>query len=262
MRRIVVASLVCLLAFPATAAAKPPNPTALKKEGVRVTWPVPATATKAVGDLVEVRVRSERRRVKVSLVVVGSDGRPRKAVARRTLRNGTFRATLAEPGTYALRLVVAKRRYASQLTVPAPPVPPPAPAPPMPPAPALPACLGARESGTSAALSLSPTTLRAGETLTIAVTNTSDGCLMWGLSYRIDRVLLDGSTETMNPNESFPAAGLLVAPGATRAKQIVLASDLPPGHYRLHDRVLGESPLQWGMIPLSAGFEIVAAAPE
>ena len=68
MRRIVVSSLLCLLAFPATAAAKPPNATALKKKGVRVSWPVPATATMAVGDTLEVRVRSERRRVKVSLV--------------------------------------------------------------------------------------------------------------------------------------------------------------------------------------------------
>ena len=56
---------------------------------VRVTWPVPATATKAVGDTVEVRVRSERRRVKVSLVTVTADGRERLVHLGRSLPDGS-----------------------------------------------------------------------------------------------------------------------------------------------------------------------------
>jgi hypothetical protein len=220
-----------LLAAPASAAAKPPDKATLKREGVRLRWP--ATTTMAAGDVIEVPVKSKRRRVTLSLTTNG------RVVARRTLRNGTFRATLGGPGTYALRLVVGKRRYRSQITVPAPPAPPP-------PAPCW------KATGTSATLGLSTSTARAGDTLTIAITNTSDGCLFTGVGYQIEQLQPDGSWTLANPGQIFITLAVIVRPGETYTKPATVPAGLPPGRYRVSDAAFGAH-----NIPLIAPFEIV-----
>ena len=222
-----------LLAAPASAAAKPPDKAALKREGVRLRWPA---TTMAAGDVIDVPVRSKRRRVTLSLT---ADGR---IVARRTLRNGTFRATLGGPGTYTLRLVVGKRRYSSRDHRPRP---------------ARSATAGAaaacwQATGTSASLGLSTSTARAGDTLTIAITNTSDGCLFTGVGYRIEQLQPDGSWTLANPDQIFITLAVIVRPGETYTKPATVPAGLPPGRYRVSDAAFGAH-----NIPLIAPFEIV-----
>ncbi len=228
--RWLAAICVLLLAAPASAAAKPPDAKALNKLGVSVRWP--AATTGATGDVVAVKVRSERRRVQVALVTGG------RVVTQRTLRNGTFRATLGVPGTYELRLAVAGRRYASAITVPAPP----------PPEPEL--CWQAK--GTSASLGLSSSTARAGETLTITIENTSRDCVYAGVGYRIEQLQPDGSWKLVNTNQIFIMLAVIIRPGTGYAKPAALPADLPPGRYRVSDAAFGAHE-----IPLSAPFEIV-----
>lgn len=139
-------ALVAMLAAPATAAAGgPPDPGALARAGLRVSWPLrdspgllPARAR------VTVRVRRlhrgaavRRHRAVVTLSRVSRDGRRVLAVLRRSvLRSGTFSARLgpAAGARYALTLDVAGRRYRATIRtaprVPSPMVPPSGPAPP------------------------------------------------------------------------------------------------------------------------------------
>jgi hypothetical protein len=224
---------ICLLLLAAPAEAASADTKALKRLGVSLRWP--AATTGAPGDVVTVKVRSERRRVQVSLVTGG------RTLARRTLRNGTFRARLGGPGTYALRAVVGKRRYSlSEIIVPAPPPVRPAPDP----------CL--QGTGTSASLSLSSSAARAGETLTLSLTNTSDGCLYTGVGYRVEQFQPDGSWTLVNTDQIFVTLAVIVRPGETYTKTVPLPAGLSPGRYRISDAAFGAHDIR-----LSAPFEIV-----
>jgi hypothetical protein len=129
MVRVVIASVVSLLALPAAAHAssldaKPPPKSVA---GVKITWPLKANAVTLMdpGAKVSVKVRSEHRRAVISLLRADARGIPTRLLARRTLRSGTFTAALpADQGVlYQLRAVVNGRRYWAWIAtiVPVPP---------------------------------------------------------------------------------------------------------------------------------------------
>jgi hypothetical protein len=113
-------ALAFLLLVPAAALAQPPGRVV---EGVRVEWPLPDYSEHQPGERVTVRVRSDRRRVRLSLVRVSSRGNVISTVARRTLRSGRFSARLPAPTwrRYELRMAVAGRRFSSFILVPGEP---------------------------------------------------------------------------------------------------------------------------------------------
>ena len=125
MRRLLPLFGLVLLVLPATAeaalpAAKtPPRSVA----GVKITWPLTAAETSlAPGSSLAVAVRSSHRRAQLALLRVDGRGRAIRAVARKTLRSGTF--SIALPATagarYRLALEVAGKRYWSWITTPVP----------------------------------------------------------------------------------------------------------------------------------------------
>ena len=109
-----------------------------------------------------------------------------------------------------------------------------------------------RATGTSASISLSSSTARAGDTLTIAIANTSDGCVYAGVGYRFEQLQPDGSWKFVETNQIFITLAVIVRPGMTYTKPAALPADLPPGQYRVSDAAFGAHE-----IPLSAPFEIV-----
>jgi hypothetical protein len=120
-------ALLALLMIPARAAAAlpaahPPDRAALKAAGVRVTWPVAgSTASRGFGAKLSVKVVSKHARSRLALLRVNASGRPLRAVARRTLRSGTFSARVPRYPTgavYELRLIVAGQTYSSWITTP------------------------------------------------------------------------------------------------------------------------------------------------
>ncbi len=106
MRRIAGLAFVALLALAPAAHAATPS----KVAGVKLTWP----AKKAFkpGERVSLGVRSKHRRASVALLW------GHKVLARKTLRNGTFRIKVPGPAglTYTLRATVAGKRYTRTLT--------------------------------------------------------------------------------------------------------------------------------------------------
>jgi hypothetical protein len=105
MRRIAGLAFVALLALASAAHAAPPQRVA----GVKLTWP--SRSVFKPGERVSLRVRSEHRRAQVALLSGN------QVLARKTLRNGTFRATLPSSNrTYRLRATVAGRSFTRTLT--------------------------------------------------------------------------------------------------------------------------------------------------
>jgi hypothetical protein len=123
MVRSALFAVVSLLLVPGVAGAAlpkahPPDVKALEAKGVEVDWPLTASVELSKAHAVAVSVRS-RTPVTLSLVAVGRNGRPLRAVARKTVRTGTFEQDLfmARAQRLALRLDVGKQRYWSWIRV-------------------------------------------------------------------------------------------------------------------------------------------------
>jgi hypothetical protein len=143
MRRIAGLALLALLALASAAQAAPPKRVA----GVKLTWP--SKTVFKPGETVSLKVRSQGRRAQVAFIA-GT-----KMLARRTLRNGTFRATVPKGAgqTYTLRVTIAGKIYRRAVTTAA--------------------C-----AGTNAALSLDGEAGRPGVPLKVTITNHGPGCVL------------------------------------------------------------------------------------
>jgi hypothetical protein len=194
--------------------------------------------------------------VALSLVALDRNGKAVHALARKSLRNGTFTATLGGAATYALRMTVAAHTYSSTITARAPVTSPPAAA-----APAVAQCAAA--TGTTAALSLDLTTVAAGGTLPYHVINTSTGCEQTGEdAYDIERQQPDGTWTSVFPAgrtttlEAYP-----LAPGQSAQEQAQVPAGLTAGTYQLTTRVNGANadPVgnpAGGLLVLTAPFTV------
>ena len=185
-----------------------------------------------------------------------TNGRVLRAVARRTLRSGRFRATIpaGAPGAlYKLSLTVGRQRYWSWIATPKPlPAPAPAPTPTPPatpaPAPAPGTCDGAGVPETT----VTPAALRAGELLQVRVRNAGPGCLS-------DQATQVNTWETLNllgewepvprscdggppPDPPSGCVGLpafhILFPGESFERAIGVP-DFPPGRYRVTSSIPG-----------------------
>ncbi len=201
-----------MLALPASVQAALPaaHPPPRSVAGVKIAWPLTAAETSAAPrSSLAVKVRSSHRRAQVALIRVDARGRAIRAVARKTLRSGTF--TVALPGAagarYRLALEVAGRRYWSWVTTPAPlhaaaPVPVPVPAP-------APDCAGygacdpycSRLTGPAqAVVTATPAQVPAGGTVTIRIQNIGTTCLIslnTGVGLCVERKLPEGTFEAL-----------------------------------------------------------------
>jgi hypothetical protein len=242
-RTWLVAGGVLLLA-PGTAHAQlpPHKPPPLTPYGATLKWPKRSTLRLAEpGQTIEVTIDSPRRRAKLSLLAVDANGTPTRAVVRRTLRRGTFSATIPGSGTYALRLVIGDRRYWTWINSVA--------------------CLNLR--GDQAEIRLHAPTVPAGGYLSYDLVNTSAGCIGTGEGYGIEQLLADGSWAP-TPPRAFPLPMFVVEGGKARTKTAII--DVPPGTYRLVDTVLQRiharppEPFvnRWNTI-VSAPFTVVAS---
>jgi hypothetical protein len=235
MVRVVIASVVSLLALPAAAHAgsldaKPPPKSVA---GVKITWPLKANAVTVLepGAKLSVKVRSAHRRAVVSLLRADARGIPTRLLARRTLRSGTFTAALpAGQGVlYQLRVVVNGKRYWAWVAtiVPAPPKAPD-------PMPALAPLDCDVALPPRAEVTAMPATVHPGETVTVAVKNTGNSC-MWAPSSCVlaaGRILPDGTVEAPDPPPVCATVLTLVAhPGETWTG--TWTAPATPGRYRL-----------------------------
>jgi len=184
------------------------------------------------GAKLSVKVRSPRRRVTVSLHRAGISGHLGKTVAKRTLRNGTFRVPTKVEGIYALRLSVAGKRYWSWLVV------------------GKNVCF---QFGKTSRLQLSTTTVVAGGSLPYQIVNTSDGCVSAGYPYTFQQLQPDGSWIAAPSGQPFLLPGFWIGSGGTFAKTARIPPTFSAGTYRLVDTVFGD-----GEIPLTADFQVVA----
>jgi hypothetical protein len=185
--------------------------------GVRLSWP--SATTLLPGAKVTVRVRSRRRRAVLSLVRVDGRGTPTRAIARRTLRDGTFAATLPSEwgATYALRATIARTRYWSWISTPPPGG---SIAPPAEPCPS--------DSAPVARLSLGAGTVARGAAMPYKVINVGKACLTEGAPYLLDHLQDDGTWATLPP-PPFPMYAVLVPPGTSYAKHAAKPADAPAG---------------------------------
>jgi hypothetical protein len=242
-RTWLVAGGVLLLA-PVTAHAQlpPHKPPPLTPYGAKLKWPTrsPQRAFEA-GQTIEVTIDSPRRRAKLSLVAVDDKGTPTRAVARRTLRRGTFRASIPGSGTYALRLVIGDRRYWTWINAMA--------------------CLNLR--GDQAEIRLHAPSVPAGGYLSYDLVNTSAGCIGAGEGYLIEQLLADG-TWGPTPPRAFSLPLTVLESGQAKTKTAII--DVPPGTYRFVDsvlhRILAQPPqpfVQRDVSVFSAPFTVVAS---
>ena len=229
MRLIVLALLALLVALPATAAAKPPDRAELRRLGVAVTWPISGSeAVVRAGEYLSVEVRSRRRLVRVSLT--HADG---TVVARRRLKRGTFRARLpVTGGRYRLGLDVAGREYSTLIES------------------VLPNCRPAGRD--EAALRLSATRARSGDTLTVTVINTGTTCIETGRRYVVERRREDGTWEQAAPESPHRAALWRVAPNTTWEQRVTLPN-LQPGRHRIVKSVTAPG----GPLTVTAELDVV-----
>lgn len=216
-------------------------PTAAQAAGPKVTWP--EQRTYATGETISVKVKSAER-VRAALVRESASGKIMRTIARRTLRNGTFKAKAPAAGRYALR--VGKRERAITVADPDTPVS----SGPLPPAEPFEPC---RPDGDTAELRLGATSAKAGGTLPLEVVNTSKSCLTLGVGYSFERLLADGTWVTVPSNQIFIALAVILGPGQHYAKQAVVPADAVPGTYRVVDQAHGS-----GTINLAAQFEVTA----
>ncbi len=226
--RVILIAIAAVLALPTAAQAS-----------LKVTWP--QQRTYAPGETLSVKVVSTKP-VRAALVRESASGKVMRTVARRTLRRGTFSATVPATGRYSLRI----GNRARSVTVASSPPSAKLPAPPGPP------CSTA--TGDRAELRLATATVRAGDTLHFAVVNTSAGCLFGGAAYTLERLLPDGSWLVLNRDMPFPAIAFILAAGTKLDKQAPIPADAAPGSYRVTDSLTGAA----GAIPVFAAFEVVA----
>jgi hypothetical protein len=175
--------------------------------------------------------------VRLALIKVRSDGTPLRAIARRTLRRGTVRFTLSEPGTYQVRVVIGQRHYWSWLEVSACGI----------------------VVGDRAELRLDAATARPGGILGYRIVNTSAaGYITAGRGYVVERLLPDGSWARAAGPGGITLEGYLFPPGQEFAKQAALPAELPVGHYRLLDTVSAQTtPEGPTELRLTAEFDVV-----
>jgi hypothetical protein len=231
MRAVLLAALLLLL-VPATAAAAPPDTDALKRAGVKVTWPVVgASDVLDAGYTMSVRVKRTRpgKRVRLSLIQL----RPRKVLARQSVSDGRFRATLpdAPQARYRLVMELGKKRWWSIIRTPAAAAPlPPLPTPTDPKSGS--GC--ATDTGARAAtLTLSRTTARAGDAVSYTLRNTGEACLEFGSVYTWQRQTATGWEDVPCNNCAFPLWLGTLPPGQHYNAQAPLPAGLAAGRYRL-----------------------------
>jgi hypothetical protein len=251
MLRVAAIAVAGTFMVPAAAhAALPPaHPPAKSVAGVKLSWP---KATSALpGSVVTVKVTSAHRRTKLALIRVTSAGKPIAAVARRTLRSGTFKATLSSTfgTTYALRATIAGKTYSSWITTPAVTDPS---------VPIALVCPPAAPGPYSATLTANPPAEVAPTyVLGFTVTNTSPtACVSLGVPYGLQRQHGDGTWENVPSEVQFALSLILLEPGQSMSMQATIPADAPPGTYRVVSGVGAPD----NAIPLySPNFTVVAA---
>ncbi|MDA0165561.1 hypothetical protein OM076_35155 [Solirubrobacter ginsenosidimutans] len=241
MLRALGLTLLLLPAFAGTAhalpRAHPPDVKVLRAQGVRVDWPLTASARFPANRVatLAVSVKSPRRAVKLSLAAVDSRGRDVERFKVERLRRGTFATELAGRSgeRFALRLDVGGKRYGSWITLADDPG-------------------FACEHGDAAgpAISVEPTVLRADQAFAIRFANPGDctlGVAEW-TDVAWERATPEGgwepvqldcatgdvwtSTGTTTICDSLPNLHL-VAPKTERTLTREVPGGLTPGHYRL-----------------------------
>jgi hypothetical protein len=232
MLRVALSSLVVILLAPAAANAALPeaHPPGKSVAGVKLTWPLKAAETPlAPGSKLTVKVRSSHRHAKLSLIRVDARGVPLRALARRTVRSGTFSVTLpAEIGaSYQLRVVVAGKRYWSWVTTwcnlcgdTVTQVDP---------------CHSVIEPP-SAEIRLGSTTVARGGSLSFGLANTGRNCFDTGSGYTLEHQQPDG-TWVQVPLPPHTTEGYVVAVGGALALNARIPADADPGTYRIGDSV-------------------------
>lgn len=234
MRTVFVAVLALMIAAPAVATAQAP-PKSIS--GVKVTWPKQTHV--APGTKLTVKVQSSKRRAQLAFVTA-TPGTKRVALARRTLRNGTFTVTVpaVAAATYLLRITVAGRRYSSVITTPGaklpgpPEIPTVAPTPTPTPTPGPLALCTGPILPFAAEVTLAATTVRAGDPLDYALVNTGQA----QVRVEQERRLL---TEDRRGSVTLPGAGpaVVLQAGEQATRQAVIPADTAPGRYRIHQFV-------------------------
>jgi hypothetical protein len=253
--RCAIASLVGLLLIPsaASAALPPAHPPGKSVAGVKLGWP--ADVNVLGGSKVSVTVRSSHRRTQLALLRVDERGTPTRALARRTLRSGTFTATVPNDTAHLmLRATIAGKRYWTWITSIAPVSSPVNPAP----MPAFP-CHPPPSSGPAAVeLRLGATTLSPGGSLPYSVVNTGQRCQTAGAPYAWQLQQPDGSWQTIQLPWAFPMFGIMLPPGASYAKTAQVPADAAPGTYRLLDSVTTDGEIYpAGLIQMVSGPIVV-----
>jgi len=175
-----------------------------------------------------------------------------RVVARRTLRSGTFKATLpATPGArYRLQLAAGNLRYSSAIATAAPaPIPAAAPAPPAPaPAPAGDPCVGVPLEY-EVTRTATPSSGRPGDLVTFTITNHGPGCVWWPSTDwphwkrataegGWEHVPVDPCTSTVVAPDAPPTCAGLPAfwplePGGIHVYQHRIPTGLTPGRHRI-----------------------------
>jgi hypothetical protein len=222
-----IAVLVALAVVAAPAAAAPSTPAAppakaLKKLGLRITWPAAPSAPVAAGTRYVVRVtRLSHRARKVSLVwaSVKPNGQTIRRLASARLSHGRFVATVpSSGGTFRLRLVAGGHAY--RFTV-----------------------VGAKSVSSGggrpcpttgrAAATITPnrTTVSAGQSITYTVRNTGTTCLIGGYGGSWERSAGFGwvPVPDMRP---VPTIAFLLSPGASRTLEVTPPPAAGRGTYR------------------------------
>jgi hypothetical protein len=254
LRRALVLTAVLFTAAPAGAEAKlpaprPPSPASLRALGLRIAWPTAGTTPVATGSWLRLRVtptRGSAATVAVSLVRVSTRGRRVDVVARRRLRRGVFAVTLprAPDRLYQLRLDAGRRAFWSWYLARNAPFSP------------TDGC-GVSRDRAAAMLTVAPAAARTAATVTLRIANTGTACLTSGpLVPEWQRRLADGSFQPVAvPRGPVAAIGLISLPGRTSAQPETVPAGLPPGEYRLVERL--QSAVDGSALVLAAPFTVL-----
>jgi hypothetical protein len=247
--------------------AGPPDPTALRKAGISVTWPVSAASvtwpsyTAITVSVIPLRLSPPPLPIAhITLRRLSTKtGRPLRTIGTSYLTRGLFRAGLAKhPSTpYELRLDVGQLHYRSYLQTP------PSTSTAVVSTPVGGSCPKAASASSSSAtpgliLSLDRDYAEPGDTLSAILNNQTPACLTVGYSYSIDQRLPDGSwVPTTTSDLSVPATiALPLLPYGSFASPARVPHDLSPGHYRVRKDALASSP--GSGLKASAEFDVYA----
>jgi hypothetical protein len=250
LRALVVAAAGLALAPAGAHAQLPaPQPPPMAPFGIDLKWPTRSDGfVFERGQTLAVSVDSPRRKARLSLVAVDAAGTPTRAIARRTLRRGTFKVTIPSAGTFALRMAIGDRRYWTWVRSEE--------------------CLNFR--GDSAEIRLHASSVAAGGSLNYDLVNTSDGCIGYGYGYSFERLQGDGTwaRALFTSLIAFPAIGFTLPTAQSTIKTALIPGDLAPGTYRLVDNLqqrITERPPNQGIIarppntPVNRSFLITSA---